>query len=161
MGVQSVLHNMQENGLPIDLSNIKSAKWVSMEIRKQFLYSVRDALGWDMNKIRDMGFNALKLSYALKIYFGLFLTAEKAFAEAPNMWKKHYSSGNIYAKEFGRGHGVLVLENFDVDPLFCKYLEGYLEGIGAQTKSKNVVVRETKCTYRGDTNHEYTVTWEY
>ncbi len=106
-----------------------------------------------------MGRNAPRLFYFLKIYAGLFVTVEKAL-DAPLLWKKHYSTGNMYVKEIKDNYRIIILENFDLDPLFCRYLEGYLQGFGDLTKSKNVVVKETKCTFRGAPYHEFLITWE-
>ncbi len=162
MGVKLVLDDLHKKGYNLDIKNIKSSEWVPISLRKEFLYSVRDALGWNEENIYDMGRNAPRFSYALKIYIGLFITVEKAL-EAPNLWRKHYSSGTLELSkdtDLKKGIAKYILRDFDVDPLFCKYLEGYLQGFGDLTKSKNVVVKETKCTFKGDPYHEYTITWD-
>ncbi len=160
LGVSMVLEDMKRKGYELDMKLIKKPDWVPIELRKQFLYSVRDTLGWDADKIYAMGYSAPRLSYVLKIYFGLFITAEKAFSEAPNMWQKHYSGSNLRIGEKWEKGGTLIIEDFDLDPLFCRYIEGYLQGFGDLSKSKNVRVRETKCTFKGEAYHEYTVTWD-
>ncbi len=84
-----------------------------------------------------------KLSYALKIYMGLFLTVDKALLDAPSLWRKHYSTGKIRITIVKKGRGILILEDF-----------------GDLSKSKNVQVREIKCTFKGAPYHEYLITWE-
>jgi hypothetical protein len=159
-GLQKLMDELKNRGRPIDLRRIKKSDWVPLDTRKVFLETIRDVFGWDAERIREMGRNAPRLSHSMKIYFGVYLTADQAFAEAPSMWKKHYSAGELLTTDFDGGTGKLVLRNFDLDPLFCVYLEGYLQGVGDLTKSKNVRVKETRCTFRGDAVHEYTVTWE-
>jgi hypothetical protein len=158
-GVQLVLEDMKRKGYVLELARINSDEWVPVEMRKEFLYSVRDVLGWDEARIRELGRAAPQISYAMKIYIGLFITVEKALS-APNLWVKHYSAGEVSLLLRGKGRGAMILKNFDLDPLFCIYIEGFLQGLGELTKSKNVRVKETRCTFRGDAVHEYTITWD-
>ena len=159
MGVNMVLEEMRKRGYNYDFRKMKKTEWLPAEVRKVFLEATMDALGWDEKRIFDMGVNAPKVSLIMRYFFGLFLTVRKVFEAAPEMWRAHYSSGNLYFKLYEEGHVIMVLENFDISPLFCEYLRGFFKGVANLTKVKNMKVEETKCTFRGDEYHEYTFTW--
>ncbi len=55
LGVNMVVKDMEKHGYTLDLAHIKRSEWVPIAVRKQFLYSVRDVLGWGPDKIREMG----------------------------------------------------------------------------------------------------------
>ena len=159
-GVNMVLEEMRRRGYNYDFRKMKRTEWVPTEVRKVFLEATMDALGWDEKRIFDMGLHAPRISPVIKLFFGLFLSIERVFKEAPNMWREHYSSGTLRVGELRDGYGTLILENFDINPLFCEYLRGYFTGVGKLTKVRDLKVEETKCTFRGDKYHEYTVTWK-
>jgi len=63
-------------------------------MRRDFFYSLRDVLGWNKKNNYDMGRNAPRLSYALKIDIGVFISVEKAL-DLPNLSRKHHSSDTL------------------------------------------------------------------
>ncbi len=159
-GVNMVMNEMWKRGHRYDFIKMKKMEWVPIEVRKEFLEVVIDVLGWDKGKIYEMGVNAPRVSFIMRHFFGLLLTVRRVFEESPQMWKEHYSAGNLYAASYEEGHVTMVLKDFDVSPLFCEYLRGFFKGVSNLTKAKDMKVEETKCTFRGDPYHEYTFTWE-
>ena len=159
-GVKSVMLELWKRGYHYDFRKMKKTDWVPVVVRKEFLEVVMDVLGWDERNIYEMGLNAPRISPVIKLFFGLFLSMERAFKAAPDMWKAHYSSGTLRVGEYRDGHGTIILENFDISPIFCEYLKGYFTGVAKLTKAKNLRVEETKCTFKGDEYHEYTFDWK-
>jgi len=54
---------------------------------------------------------------------------------------------------------VIRLKDFKLHPLYCIYLEGYIERVLLFVE-QGVETRETKCPFRGDPYHEYTSKWK-
>ena len=166
-GVNAVLEEMRKRGYNYDFRKMKrvsgEAKWVSGEVRKVFLEVTMGALGWDEKRIFDMALNAPRMSLVIKLLFGLYLTVERVFKAAPDMWAAHYSPTTAFKVaelKIKQGYARVIIENFDISPIFCEYMRGYITGVGKLTEARDVKVEETKCTFRGDEYHEYMVTWK-
>ena len=161
MGINAVLEEMRKRGYNYDFRKMKRTEWVSGKVRKEFLEATMDALGWDEKRIFDMGVNTSRMSTVMKLLFGLFLTPEKVFKEISDMWAEHYSPAALKVSEVKRGYARIIIENFDISPLFCEYLRGCFTGVGRHLAHiRDLKIEETKCTFRGDKYHEYTVTWK-
>ena len=159
-GVELTLKELRKRGYNYDFRRMRHGEWVPIEVRKEFLYAVRDALDWDDRRIFAMGARSPTISPVFKIFMGVIIDIKKILDYSPELWKKHYSGGTLAFEEFRPGYARLTLRDFDVDPLLCKYLEGYFLGVLKLAKVKNPKVKETKCTFRGDEYHEYTGTWD-
>lgn len=159
-GVELVLKELGNRGYQFDFRKMKKMDWVPLNVRVEFLKTVMDALEWDEERIKDMGVNAVKTSFIIRNFIGLFMNIKKLFEIAPDMWQKHYTIGRLKNEEYTSGRALIVLEDFDIDPIICKYLEGYFEGVGRLTGKKNMHVKEVKCTFKGDERHEFLVTWK-
>ncbi len=157
-GVQIVLKGLAEKGYPLDFRDMPAMDWVDIEVRRQFLYAVTESLGWNEEKVRDMGEKAVKLSFIVRNFIGLFMNIKKIFNTAPQMWQKHYSVGTLTTRWYKEGKGSVILKDFDLDPLMCVYLTGYFAGVG-KLAEKSLRVEEIKCTFRGDKYHEFLIEW--
>ena len=59
-----------------------------------------------------------------------------------------------------KGIHIARLENFDVDPIFCPYLEGvFLAFTKIAVGAPKATVEEIKCSFKGDDYHEYLFKW--
>ncbi len=159
-GVKKVMNELLKRGYHYDFRKMKKTSWVSIETRKEFLEVVMDVLGWNEEKIYEMGVNAPKVSFVIRLFLGLLPTPRRAFENAPGMWKEHYSAGTLELGHYEDGYAIIILKDFDISPLFCEYLRGFFKGVSNLAKVKNMRVEETKCTFRGDKYHEYTFTWK-
>lgn len=130
-------------------------------LRVLSLIAISRAFNLDSEGIKNMGFNAPKISLMIKFFMRYFLSPEKIMEKAGEMWDKHYSVGRLDVGEvnseenYMRGH----LYEIDLHPIFCDYLTGYFSsiikmGVGKETKGE-----EAKCTHKGDDQHEFLVTW--
>ena len=83
--------------------------------------------------------------------------------ESPKMWSKHWTIGKLVPVKLDekQKYAVIRVEEFDLHPLYCIYLEGYFAGIVQMlAKASKIDSRETKCSFKGDPYHEFTVKWQ-
>ena len=101
------------------------------------------------------------ISLIVKFVFKLFAPLKKLIKEIPRDWREHYTIGEMEVPKFDEENKELVmrLKDFQPHPLYCLYLEGYIERVLLFVE-KRVETRETKCPFRGDPYHEYTSHWK-
>ena len=159
-GVDRVIEELKKRGYPQDIRKMKDMDLVPVDMRKELLFVVRDELGWDDKRIMDMGEQAVKSSFIMRTFIGIFMNMERIFKTAPDMWKNNYTVGKLGSSvDSKKGEGVITLTEFDQDPLVCTYFLGYFIGVAKLAKTTNLHVKETKCIFRGDDCHEYIFTW--
>jgi len=164
-GGEKSLRKLEERvkklGYPIDYRKAKVIDWYPIGLRIISLILIKDTFGWPDSEIRAMGKTAPKFSFIVKFIFKLFAPLKKLVKEIPRDWKEHYTIGEMEVARFDEENKKLIihLKDFKIHPIFCIYLEGYIERVilfveqGATTK-------ETKCIFRGDPYHEYTSKWQ-
>ncbi len=159
-GVELVFEELKKRGYPQDLRKMKDLDLVPVDMRKELLFVVRDVLEWDDERIRDMGEQAVKSSYIMRTFIGLFMNMERIFNAAPDIWDKNYTVGKMSSKvDVAKGEGFVSLTDFELDPLVCNYLLGYFTGVAKLAKRTNLQVKEIKCVHKGDDRHEFFITW--
>ncbi len=159
-GEKLVINELLKRGYNYDFRHMDKMAWVPIKVRKEFMQILNEELGWGNDKIYDMGYFAPQKSPIMKFFFGLFLSVNTAFSNAPKMWEKHYNIGRLEVPEMGKNRAIMVLKNVDIHPLYCEYLRGYFAGTTELVRGvKSAHVEENKCTFRGDEHHEYVVTW--
>ena len=148
-------------GYTIDYRKAKATSWYPIGQRIVSLLLIQDIFNWPDSEIREMGKTAPKFSFIVKFLFKIFGSTRKLVKEIPRFWKEHYTIGEIKVIRFNEEGKELVIHliNFNVHPLFCKYLEGYIERI-LLFNEKGVVTKETKCALKGDSHHEYISRWK-
>jgi hypothetical protein len=111
-----------------------------------------------------MGFLATKRSLIVKLFVKYFLNLQRVFSkEAPRLWKKHYTIGELIPVELNeeKNYAILRLKEFNIHPILCLYLGGYFCGITQMiVKVQQINFKETKCTFRGDDYHEFLIAWK-
>ena len=72
-GVKKVMNEMWKRGYHYDFRKMKKTNWVPIETRKEFLEVVMDVLGWNEEKIYDMGVNAPTASFIMRHFLASYL----------------------------------------------------------------------------------------
>ena len=119
------------------------------------------ALGLDREGVRKMGENAPKFSLMIKFFMRYFLSGEKIFEKAGEMWDKHYSVGKLEPVEHNQEEEYMTARLYDIDlhPIFCDYLSGYFGSILKMGVGKDVSVEEKTCIHQGGEYHEFIFRW--
>ena len=162
-GLNLLKKRMEALGKPIDYENMKTTEWYPLGLRVISLLIIKEVFNWEDKDIEEMGKTAPKLSLIMKMLMKTFLSIERSFREIANYWKKHYSVGRLVPVDIDmkRKHTFFHLKNFKIHPILCPYLIGYFYTVADFIlKSKKVTIEETKCAFKGDAYHEFSVKWE-
>lgn len=164
-GLKKIEEELEKMGHPIKYREIKSMEFYPAGLRIISLLAIKKALNFDDEKIKDMGFVATKKSIIVKLFIRFFLSLDRVFfKEAPRIWQKHWTAGELIPVELNeeKKYAVLRLKKINLHPLYCSvYLSGYFSGILQMlVKSPKITCQETKCSLRGDEYHEYLIKWQ-
>ncbi|MDA3814841.1 MAG: hypothetical protein PF549_00560 [Patescibacteria group bacterium] len=163
-GLQKIKDATKEAGIAIDYEEKSNAtKWYPLSWRVISILIIQDTLGWDNEKITEMGEAAPKYSFIVRTLLRYFISLEKTFSEAEKYWKEHYSVGELIVPDpsvVNENRLVFHLKNFNIHPILCEYYKGYFLSIcRIVVKAENMKIEETKCMSKGDEYHEFKVTW--
>ena len=160
-GLKKLEEKIRDLGYKIDYRNTKAMDWYPLGLRVISLLVIQSVFDWSTSEIREMGKTAPKSSFVVKFLFKLFAPLSKLVKELPRYWKEHYTAGKMEVVDFDEENKkfALLLKDFEVHPIFCLYLEGYIERTLCFSVPE-VVTKETKCISKGDPYHEYTSTWK-
>lgn len=163
-GLKKLEDELKGLGQPINFREIKTMAFYPVGLRALSLLAIKRVFDFDDEKIKEIGFFATKTSLIIKLFVRYFLSVQRVFLkEAPKLWKKHYTVGELNTVELNeeKKYGILRLKNVDVHPIVCCYLEGYFRGVlKLIVKSSRITSKETKCPFRGDEYHEYLIEWQ-
>lgn len=151
---------LKEWGTPIDYEKIQAMEWFPAGLRAMSLLAIKDVLKFDEEQIRQMGNEAPKHSFMIKLVMKFFLSLEKVFNLVPDIWRRHWTAGEIELGEYNKEARTMIfrIKGLDLDPVFCKYEEGYFQRIAQYVE--NAKCREVKCSLKGGPCHEYLVSWQ-
>ena len=158
--VSDVEAEMAARERPLTMGNVKDTGWYPLKTRFIFLEVIRDTLGWDEEKIFEMGQEAPAASSVMSYYLRDLKSIELALENSPMYWKKHYDVGYLQPEDISDGSGKLRLGNFPSTPLMCKYLCGYYRGVALLTGAGSVEVTETKCACNDGDEHLFEIVWK-
>ncbi len=163
-GLEKLEQRVKEMGLSIDYRKAKAMEWSPVGLRIASLLLIKDTFGWTDDDIREMGRAAPKISFIVKFFFKLFLSLPKFAEEAPNYWREHYTEGELKTVKLDLEKKIMVLRlnDYELHPLFLKYLEGYFESVLALTRKNGKVRAMPTTVYKDETSfyYEFKLTWD-
>ena len=92
-----------------------------------------------------------------------FVSIEKLVQKAPTIWKQNTSMGELVIVKFDKKKQftILRLKDFVSNPIYNKYLEGYLETmVKLAQPTKTVTCTQIKNTHKGANYNEYKISWK-
>jgi len=159
-GVKLLKNKIKEWGVPLDYDKVKPLDWYPVGFRAISLLAIKEIFGWGEKEIFELGNNAPKFSFIVKLLMKYFLSPKKSFLECPRYWTRHYDIGTLEAYEFNekKKYLLLRLKDFKVHPIFCPLFRGYFLRIAQYVlRSEKVTIKETKCMFKGDPYHEFLI----
>lgn len=163
-GLRLVEEETKKMSWPIEYAKIRTFGWYPLGQRVVSLLATKRAFKWTDARIREMGSSAPLHSFMIKLMAKYFINLETAMEKAKDGWKRHYNVGELFPAKIDKKEKVAAIrvENFKVHPILCQvYLEGYFLGaFGLVIKSRKVTCQSTKCEFKGDPYHQYTIKWE-
>ncbi|MBU4351024.1 hypothetical protein L6250_00545 [Candidatus Parcubacteria bacterium] len=161
-GLKKLEDKMAELGYPLRYEDIKTMDFYPLGLDVISMVAIRDVFNYDGKKFIEMGEAAPKLSIFLKVFLKYFVSAKQALDESPQMWRRHYSIGDLNIIEFNedKGYAVIRLENFKLHKIHCYNLLGYFSKIIEMIVKAKVSAEERKCVFDGNDYHEYFFKWK-
>ncbi len=160
-GLKKAEERLRDMGLSLSYEEIQGSKFYPIGHRILSLIAISQALTLSPKEIRDMGFNAPRISSVIKLFARFFLSAEEVFKRASKIWEKHYTTGRLEQVEIDskKRHAIIRLHNVNLHPVFCDYLTGYFAALVRMSEGKDATVEETKCYFKGDSFHNFIIKW--
>lgn len=161
-GLQQLRQSLAELGYPIEYKDIKAMDWYAIGVRVLTFAVLEDIFGWKDDDFRDMGDNAPKYSFIVKLMMKFFISHEAAFNRAPEYWKKYYSIGTIEVGKLNESTREvnLRIKDFKTIPIYCRYLEGFFRRLMQYLlPEEKVRCEEVKCIFAEDHFHEFKISW--
>ncbi len=146
-----------------DYNKIEDTKWYPLWWRMLSLLVIKDVFGWEDKDIIEMGRQAPKNSFIVKIILKYFVSIEKTLKEGSKYFSKHYYPGVFEPLEYNKKDKYVRyrLKNFESDPIICVYFLGYFETVGKLgNQGKPTTVTEIKCASKGNKYHEFMTKWK-
>jgi hypothetical protein len=153
---------LKKYGFEEKLAKIDPLKWYPIALEVALIFSAKEVLNWGEKEIRELGKNIPKMSMMIRLLMKFLISLKVLFKKAPFYWEKHFNFGKLTVPEINEKEKYLLvkIENFDLHPLYCKFLEGYFETMLLfVSKTKNIEVKEIKCPFKGNSSHEFLFNW--
>lgn len=163
-GLQKIEQELKELGYPIKYKEIKTMAFYPVGLRALSLLAIKKVFGFNDAEIEEMGSFATKTSLLIRLFTKYIFSPSSAFyRQGTEIWKRHWTVGQLIPAEFNeeKKYAVIQLKDFDLHPVYCCYLKGYLPRlIRAMIKTEKITCQETKCTFLGDDYHQFLIKWQ-
>jgi hypothetical protein len=139
---------------PMDFFPLNKYAIVQLAMKRLFNFKDRD--------FEIMGRYESKVSLVMRLFMKYFFSAEQVIKQAPNIWRRYYTVGELKIIEFNKEkkYVIMRLENFHLHKLNCYVLKGYFVGILQMViGGKDITCEETKCLCEGDEYDEFLLKW--
>lgn len=153
---------MAEVGCPLKYEEIKAMDFYPLGYDAVSILAIKEILDLDEKGVERLGRAAVKFSLLLKIFMRYFASVQLLAKQAPEMWRKHYTVGDLEVAEVNEKerYAVLRLKNFLVHPTLCLSFKGYFSKILEMATNAPAICEETSCAFRGDNYHEFLIKWK-
>ncbi len=157
-GLKKLEERVKTLGLTINYHEASALKTYPIGLRVASLLLIADTFSWNEAEIRQMGYEAPKTSFVVKLLMKFFVSFVRLMQEVPKYWQEHYTVGVLEPIKIddAKKEAILHLKDISIHPLFCKYLEGYFEKIYEfALEGKRGSCTEVECQFKGAPYHSY------
>jgi hypothetical protein len=159
-GLDRIKRKLAEVGFPIDFQKISALEWRPAGLRILSLLAIKEIFGLDDEGIKEMGRLAPIHSFIVKLLLKYAVTIRIGIKHLDEIWRKNHAIGEM-SGEYQKGDKCLYvyLKNVKYHPVYCKFLEGFIEGTASFAISKNAECKEVTCPFNNGAYHTYVVRW--
>jgi len=162
-GLTLVKDELKIIGNAFDFDKVDPASKYSIGIIPIIILILKNQMNWEDIDISELGRSATKPSVAEDVFWiRHFTSLEKSFEKLPERWRESFDIGELEKVSFNRGlkQAIVRIKNFDLHPIICRYLEGFIMGaFGRGANDGNVLIKEKKCFYKGEGYDEFVLDW--
>jgi len=162
-GLDKVEEELRTLGYELSYKDVSSMEWMALNLRVLSFLIMKEVFSWSDDEIVAMGDAAPKHSFIVKLFMKFFISPQVAFSHAPEYWVKHYDIGRLEAVSLDekKRHAVVRLFDFNLHPVYCRYLEGYFGRLFKfMFPNSHIRVEEANCMCSEGSCHEFLVDWE-
>jgi hypothetical protein len=160
-GLKKFEDAMIEIGHPLDYKKIQLTSFYPVGLEAIELLVIKKIFNFDDKKIEEIGAFEASASLLMKIFFHYFVSPKTLAEKAPAMWREIYTIGDFGVKEWSedKRYAIVFVDKFDIHPILCSKVMGYTGNMIKMMVKHEVNREETKCSFKGDSHHEYKITW--
>lgn len=92
-------------------------------------------------------------------FFALVLTPAALLSKASSMWSTVYNRGQLKVSDQTDTSAKIRLENFPSEAAGCARITGWIERMAELTGAKDISVKQTQCSARGESCCEWQLNW--
>lgn len=160
-GLKKVENKMKELGHPLEYRKIKTMDFYPIGMEVLMLLVIEEVFNFGEQELKEMGTAVVKFSLLMKVFLKYLGSLSLIAKQIPGIWQDHYTIGDLEMSDFSDKKRYVVLreKNFKIDPIYCKIHKGYFIKVAEMVVKKPVTSKETKCMFKGDSYHEFLLTW--
>lgn len=163
-GLHALEKELTTLGCPINYQKISGLNFYPAGLRAISLLAIKKTFGWGDAEIKDLCGYAVGASLVVKIYTKFFYSIPKMLEKAPDIWSDYFSFGKLSVGEYDldKKYINLKVENFVLDPVYCKCLASFLATVSKLVvgSDNEVDCLETKCPFDGDNYYNFLISWK-
>ena len=161
-GLKKIEEKMKKLGYPLKFEEIKTFKYYPVGLADLVIIVAKEIFNWTEKDIFEMGNVAPKYSLFTKILAKYFLNLEQTTKEIPKYWRKHFTEGELEIELHKKEKNAIVHLEYNIThPLVCIFFAGYFLRIATYViKSPKINIKETRCQFKGDSYHEFLISWQ-
>jgi len=158
-GIEALEKKLEELGYPFHFNKIRSVDWYQESLSVLAQITAKNLFNW--KDLFDLGYNSPVFSLWVKAFIKL-ISLPLILKQASQNWNKFMDVGSLEAFGDPKEKSLTIqLKNYMFHPEMCPYYAGFfLRLLEYVIRSKKITIKETKCMFKGDPYHEYTVHWE-
>ena len=144
-------------GFSIKHEEIKLMEFYPINLWVVFLLTTKRLFGLGDKEVEEIGKFESKTSLVLRLSMRYFFSADRVVKEAPNMWRKAITAGDIKITEYDedKKYAILKLKNLRTHPIQCQFFKGYFSSVVQMIIKNPTTCEETKCPHKDDEYHEF------
>ncbi len=160
-GYKKIVEKLKELNYEIDLDNIKSNEWYPKRINVLIYLICIEIFNWTEKDIFEIGSTTAKVSGLGKVFIKYFMSLEKMCDNIPQYWSRFLDFGRAEVVTIKKDERYYIgrLIDFDMHPIECEYIKGFLTQITSFVVEGDIKAEETKCLHKGDSCHEFKISW--
>jgi hypothetical protein len=160
-GLKKLEEKMAELGYPLKYEEIKEMNFYPLGYDAISVLAIKEIFNFDEKELEEFESKAIRFSIFLRIFLRYTISPNLLIKEAPKMWRRHYTVGDLEIVKFDKKEKIVILrlKNFAIHSLYCIILKSYFAKTLEIVVGSKVNSKETKCTFREDEYHEFLFTW--
>jgi hypothetical protein len=160
-GLKRLEDLMNSLGFPIEYRKINSVDYYPYWIVTASFLAAKRLFNFTSEDYQKIGEIDVKFTPFQKIFLKYFVSLKKLAESISKMWEHYNTLGKMELIEFDEKNkrAIVRVTEFDRSEYQCQYLIGYMTATVKMVSKIIPICEETKCTFRGDEYHEFTLRW--